>query len=76
MLYQDIPVENHVCIISQAICIIYNSRLKNKCDKMKTFLFNIKIILKWQSIPVFLPGNPIDRGAWWATVHEITKNQS
>jgi len=25
---------------------------------------------KWQPNPVFLPGNPIDRGACWATVAE------
>ena len=24
---------------------------------------------KWQPIPVFLPGESLDRGAWWATVH-------
>ena len=28
---------------------------------------------KWQPNPVFLPGNPTDRGAWWATVHGVTK---
>ena len=40
---------------------------------------------KWQLIPAFLPrkshrplqysylGNPISRGAWWATVHGVTK---
>ena len=28
---------------------------------------------KWQPIPVFLPGNPMDRGAWQATVHGVTK---
>ena len=28
---------------------------------------------KWQPSPVFLPGNPIDRRAWWATVHEVSK---
>ena len=22
---------------------------------------------------VFLPGNPMDRGAWWATVHGVAK---
>ena len=31
---------------------------------------------KWQPIPVFLPGNPMDRGAWQDTVHGITKNQT
>ena len=24
-------------------------------------------------LPVFLPGNPMDRGAWLATVHGVTK---
>ena len=28
---------------------------------------------KWQPTPVFLLGNPMDRGAWWATVHGVTK---
>ena len=27
---------------------------------------------KWQPAPVFLPENPMDRGAWWATVHQQT----
>ena len=31
---------------------------------------------KWQPIPVFLPGKPMDRGAWQATVHGVTKNQT
>ena len=22
-----------------------------------------------------IPGNPMDRGAWWATVHGVTKSQ-
>ena len=28
---------------------------------------------KWQPTPVFLPGNDMDRGDWWATVHVITR---
>ena len=31
---------------------------------------------KWQLTPVFLPGNSMDRGAWWATVHGVTKSQT
>ena len=27
----------------------------------------------WQPPPVLLPENPMDRGAWWATVHGVTK---
>ena len=29
---------------------------------------------KWQPIPVFLPENSMDRGAWWATVRGVSKN--
>ena len=28
---------------------------------------------KWQQTPVFLPGNPMDRGPWRATVHRLTE---
>jgi len=28
---------------------------------------------KWQPLPVFLPGNSMDKGAWWAAVHGVTK---
>ena len=31
---------------------------------------------KWQPIPVFLPGEFHDRGAWWATVHRVAKSQT
>ena len=30
---------------------------------------------KWQPTPVFLPGNPMDRGAWQATVHGVAKSR-
>ena len=26
--------------------------------------------------PVLLPGNPMDRGAWWAAVHGIARSQT
>ena len=29
---------------------------------------------EWQPTPVFLPGNPKDRGAWWAIGHEVPKS--
>ena len=31
---------------------------------------------KWQPTPVFFPGNPMDRGAWRATVHGVTKESN
>ena len=29
---------------------------------------------KWQFTPVFLPGDSMDRGAWWVTVQGVTKS--
>ena len=31
---------------------------------------------KWQPTPVFLLGHPIDRGAWWATVHGAAESDT
>ena len=31
---------------------------------------------KRQPAPVFLPGDPMDRGAWRATVHGVAKSQT
>ena len=31
---------------------------------------------KWQPTPVFLPENPMDRGAWQAIVQRVTKSQT
>ena len=30
----------------------------------------------WQPTPVFLLKNPMDRGAWWATIQRVTKSQT
>ena len=29
---------------------------------------------KWQPTEIFLPRIPMDRGAWWATVHAVPKS--
>ena len=31
---------------------------------------------KWKPTPVFLLENPMDGGAWWATVHGVAKSQT
>ena len=31
---------------------------------------------EWQPIPLFLPENFMHSGAWWATVHGVTKSQT
>ena len=30
----------------------------------------------WQPTPVFLLGNLMDRGAWWATINGVTKSRT
>ena len=34
----------------------------------------ISLRKEWLLIPAFLPGEFHDRGAWWATVHGVTKS--
>ena len=45
-------------------------------ETVRESAFNeIPWIREWQPIPVFLPGKkPMDRRAWWATVHGNTKS--
>ena len=31
---------------------------------------------QWHPTPVLLPGTPMNRGAWWAAVHEVAKSQT
>ena len=31
---------------------------------------------KWQPTPVFSPGDPRDRGAWWAAVYGVTQSRT
>ena len=31
---------------------------------------------EWLHTLIFLPGNPVDRGFWWAAVHGVTRNRT
>ena len=31
---------------------------------------------QWHPTPVLLPGKSMDRGAWWAAVHGVTKSRT
>ena len=51
-----------------------------QCRRRKRCMFDpcIKEISwrrAWQPTPLFLPGDPMDGGAWWATVHRVAKSQ-
>ena len=51
-----------------------------QCNRHKRCRFNpwvssIPCSRKWQPSPVFLLGNPMGRGAWWATAHRVAENQ-
>ena len=30
----------------------------------------------WQPTPAFLPGEPMDEGAWWATIHRVAESDA
>jgi len=45
---------------------------RHKRPKFNPWVRKIPWRREWQPTPVFLPGKPMDRGAWWATVHGIT----
>ena len=32
--------------------------------------------IQWHPTPILLPGNPMDGGAWWATVHGVEKSRT
>ena len=40
----------------------------------ETWVGKIPCWREWLSTPIFLPDNPMDRDAWWATVHGVTKS--
>ena len=54
--------------------------IKNLPAKQETWVWSLgredPLRKKMASTPVLLPENPMDRGAWWATVHRVTKSQT
>ena len=70
-----------------AINLVFHKKISGSCSKKSTFQWRrsrrqgfdpwIKKIpwrRKWQPTTVFLLGNPIDKGAWQATVHGVGKS--
>ena len=52
-----------------------------QCRRLKRQRFNAWVRKTpwrraWQSTLIFLPGESMDRGSWWAAVSRVTKNQT
>ena len=47
-----------------------------KGHRFDPWIRKISLRRKWQPTLVLLPGESMDRGAWWATVHGVTKSQT
>ena len=47
---------------------------KRKRHRLHSGVGKIPWRRKWQPMPVFLPGNPMDKEVWQATVHGVTKS--
>ena len=53
-----------------------SANVRHKRHRFDSWVGKIPWRRAWQSAPVFLPGNPKDRGVWWATVHGVAKSQT
>ena len=53
----------------------YQCRICERC-RFYSLVGEIPWRRKWQPTPVFLPGNPMDKGALWAIVRRVAKNQT
>ena len=49
---------------------------QRKRHRFSPWVGNIPWRRAWQPTLVFLPGDSLDRGAWWATVHQVIESQT
>ena len=79
------PIQKDICTLmfragaSQVVLGVKNSSAN--AGRLKRCRFNPWVgKIPWrraqQSTPVFLPGESMDRGAWWATVHRVARSQT
>ena len=46
---------------------------RHKSLRFNLWVWTILWRRKWQPAPVLLPGNLMDRGTWWVTVHGVER---
>ena len=49
---------------------------RHKRHRFDPWLRKIPQRRAWQPTPVFLPGEPMDRGAWQATLHRVAESDT
>ena len=47
--------------------------LQHRRPRFSPWVRKISWRRKWQSTPIFLPGKPHGRGAWWVPIHGVTE---
>ena len=51
-------------------------RRRRKRSRFDPWGGKIPLRRAWHPPPVFFPGETLDRGAWWSTVHRVAKSQT
>ena len=69
----------HACQGTSQVALVVKNLLACWCRRHKRTGFSLwvrKILWrwKWQPTRAFLPGESMDRGAWWATVHRVAES--
>ena len=56
-------------------CSPWGHKESNTTEQLSLFTY-MHWRRKWQPTPMFLPGNPKDRGAWWAAVYGVAQSRT
>ena len=69
----------HACQGTSQVALVVKNLLACWCRRHKRTGFSLwvrKILWrwKWQPTRALLPGESMDRGAWWATVHRVAES--
>ena len=69
-------IYNYIYIASEVALVVKNLPAHTgdvKCS-FDPWVRKIPWRTAWQPTPVFLPGESMDRGVWWAMAHKVTNS--